>query len=75
MPIKGGRGVWRLMEKSILNFHFDYLTIFFIWNIIFAGRLEKSREGKRLFGKYAKAKKMLVNILRRWGGVVSKSVN
>ena len=27
MTIKGGggRGVWRLMEKTILNFHFDYL--------------------------------------------------
>ena len=26
MTIKGGgRGVWRLMEKNILNFHFDYL--------------------------------------------------
>ena len=24
MSIKGGRGVRRLMEKSILNFHFDY---------------------------------------------------
>ena len=25
MTIKGGgRGVWRLMEKNILNFHFDY---------------------------------------------------
>ena len=26
MSIKGGWGVQRLMEKSILNFHFDYLT-------------------------------------------------
>ena len=25
MTIKGGGGVWRLMEKTILNFHFDYL--------------------------------------------------
>ena len=33
--------------------------------IIFAGRLEKSREGKRFFGKYAKAKKLLIILLRR----------
>ena len=25
MTIKGGRGVWRLMAKTILNFHFDCL--------------------------------------------------
>ena len=27
VTIKGGGGVRRLMEKTILNFHFDYLII------------------------------------------------
>ena len=41
MTIKGG-GVWRLMEKNILNFHFDYLHPSLIPQPIFAHRLSFS---------------------------------
>ena len=34
-PLRGGGGVWPLMEKTILNFHFDYLTTSLRWNFLF----------------------------------------
>ena len=63
-PSRGGLGVWRLMEKTILNFHFDYWnpSLRFLFKRIFqlclrdsfplwGGQSEQSTSPK-LCGKY-----------------------